>query len=267
MKNTSFNRIFLALMLAGAPLVAHAGAEDKLLRFIARVHSAQADFTQEVRDKKGNVLQSAEGVMQFSRPGKFRWVYQKPYAQIIVGDGRKFWLYDVELNQVTVRRLDTVLGNSPAALLSGGREITRDFILRDIRCINGGAAASPASAPHSTAARRASVPSSTAAQPASAPDSTAARPAAAPEAAAEFACAKGEQGLDWLEAIPKLRDTSFDRIRMAFNARSELVVMELHDALGHTTVLHFSHMRVNPGLRPGLFKFEPPADADVLTDQ
>lgn len=111
--------------------VAHAGGIDKLKEFVAATHSAQADFTQVVLDQNGKRIQSASGIMQFQRPGKFRWTYQKPYEQIIVGDGAKFWLYDVDLNQVTVKKLDAALGSSPAALLSGSNEIERDFILKE----------------------------------------------------------------------------------------------------------------------------------------
>ncbi len=110
---------------------AHAGAVDKLKSFIAATHSAQANFTQEVLDQNGKRMQRAAGVMQFQRPGKFRWTYQKPYEQIIVGDGAKFWLYDKDLNQVTVRKLDAALGSSPAALLAGSNEIERGFVLKE----------------------------------------------------------------------------------------------------------------------------------------
>ena len=113
------------------PLAAHAGAIEKLNTFIASTRSAQADFTQEVLDQNGKRIQSASGVMQFQRPGKFRWSYQKPYEQVIVGDGKNFWLYDVDLNQVTVRKLDAALGSSPAALLSGSNEIERGFTLAE----------------------------------------------------------------------------------------------------------------------------------------
>jgi chaperone LolA len=119
----------VALLLL--PLAAHAGAIEKLKSFIAATHSAQANFTQEVLDQNGKRIQSASGIMQFQRPGKFRWTYQKPYEQIIVGDGAKFWLYDVDLNQVTVRKLDAALGSSPAALLSGNNEIERGFTLME----------------------------------------------------------------------------------------------------------------------------------------
>jgi len=112
-------------------LPAHAAATDKLKSFISSTRTAQAEFTQTVRDKNGRTLQSSSGTMQFVRPGKFRWEYRKPYEQLIVGDGEKFWLYDADLQQVTVRKLDAALGSSPAALLSGNNEIERDFTLED----------------------------------------------------------------------------------------------------------------------------------------
>ena len=123
--------ILIAIVLFSATLTAHAGASDKLRAFISGSHSGQANFTQVVQDKNGKKIQSASGTMQFVRPGKFRWVYQKPYEQIIVGDGVKFWMYDVDLNQVTVKKLDAALGSSPAALLSGNNEIERAFDLHD----------------------------------------------------------------------------------------------------------------------------------------
>lgn len=196
--------IFLFFVL---PLSAYAGATDKLKNFIASTHSAQGNFTQEVRDKSGKRIQSASGTMQFVRPGKFRWVYQKPYEQLIVGDGEKFWLHDVELNQVSVKKIDAALGSSPAALLSGNNEIERGFKLKDIGT---------------------------------------------------------RDSLEWLQATPRAQDTSFEKILMAFNAQSELMVMELQDAFGHTTVLRFSKLKRNPQLSPQLFKFVPPKGADVL---
>ena len=123
--------MFAVLMLFVAPISAHASAIEKLKTFIAATHSAQANFTQEVLDQNGKRIQSASGIMQFQRPGKFRWTYQKPYEQLIVGDGEKFWLYDLDLNQVTVKKLDAALGSSPAALLSGSNEIERGFTLTE----------------------------------------------------------------------------------------------------------------------------------------
>lgn len=124
-------KLFIGLSIFMCATAAHAGAIEKLKTFIASTHSAQANFTQVVLDQDGKKMQSASGVMQFQRPGKFRWTYQKPYEQIIVGDGAKFWLYDKDLNQVTVRKLDAALGSSPAALLAGSNEIERGFILKE----------------------------------------------------------------------------------------------------------------------------------------
>jgi len=192
-----------------APLSVHAGGIDKLKEFIAATHSAQANFTQVVLDRNGKRIRSASGTMQFQRPGKFRWTYQKPNEQLIVGDGVKFWLYDVDLNQVTVKKLDAALGSSPAALLSGNNEIERAFMLKE---------------------------------------------------------SGSQDGMDWLQAIPKTQDSSFEKILMAFNAQAELVIMELNDSFGHKTVLRFSGMQRNPKLSEQQFKFTPPKGADVLGD-
>ena len=124
-------RIIAGLLIGVFSLQAHAGAIDKLKTFIATTHSGRANFTQQVLDQNGNQIQNASGIMEFQRPGKFRWTYRKPYEQLIVGDGSKFWLYDADLNQVTVRKLDSALGSSPAALLSGSNEIERGFTLTE----------------------------------------------------------------------------------------------------------------------------------------
>jgi chaperone LolA len=124
-------KLIIGLFIFVCTTVAHASAIEKLKSFIAATHSAQANFTQTVFDQNGKRMQSASGLMQFQRPGKFRWSYQKPYEQIIVGDGAKFWLYDVDLNQVSVKKLDAALGSSPAALLAGNNEIERGFSLKE----------------------------------------------------------------------------------------------------------------------------------------
>jgi len=202
-------QVLPVLLLCGIPVCSHAGAIEKLKEFISATRSAQANFTQEVLDQKGKRIQSASGTMQFRRPGKFRWSYQKPYEQLIVGDGKKFWLYDADLNQVTVKKLDAALGSSPAALLSGSNEIERDFTLEE---------------------------------------------------------AGSREGLEWLLAVPKGRESSFRGVHMAFNARAELVVMELSDMFGNKTVLRFTEMQRNPKLSDQQFKFKPPEGADVLSE-
>ncbi|MCA1978098.1 MAG: outer membrane lipoprotein chaperone LolA [Thiobacillus sp.] len=117
-----------ALFLVGS---AHAGGVERLKAFIAGARTAEADFTQTVVDKTGRVTQQASGKMAFSRPGKFRWDYTAPYQQIIVGDGTKLWLYDADLDQVTVKPLGDVVAGTPAALLAGDNAIEKYFNLKN----------------------------------------------------------------------------------------------------------------------------------------
>ena len=125
----------LRILLLAALLLPARGADasglDALHRFIDGTASAQGEFVQKVYDRKHKLTQEASGTLAFQRPGRFRWTYAKPYAQLIVGDGSKVWVYDADLNQVTVRRLDRALGSTPAALLAGSKEIERAFKLSD----------------------------------------------------------------------------------------------------------------------------------------
>jgi len=108
----------LALVLLGIAVgsAAHAaGSIEKLKAFVAQTQSARAVFSQQVMDKDGKTVQSGSGRVAFQRPGKFRWEYLKPYEQLIVGDGEKLWVFDKDLSQVTVKKLEGALGSSPAA--------------------------------------------------------------------------------------------------------------------------------------------------------
>ena len=99
--------------------------------------SAHAEFEQKVFDRNGSLVQESKGSFAFQRPGKFRWKFAKPYSQLIVGDGEKIWVYDEDLNQVTVRKLSTALGATPAALISGNADIEQAFVLSDAGDKNG----------------------------------------------------------------------------------------------------------------------------------
>ncbi|HKA38567.1 MAG TPA: outer membrane lipoprotein chaperone LolA [Burkholderiales bacterium] len=119
-------------LLALLPAAACATSADELKALLAQTTTARAQFAQIVLDSNMKRLQQATGTMQFSRPGRFRWEYDKPHEQLIVGDGKRVWLYDKELNQVTVRRMDRALGSSPAAILAGSNDIEKDYSLRAI---------------------------------------------------------------------------------------------------------------------------------------
>ena len=79
----------LFTLLCLMPLSVSAAATDALKVFLSQTHTVKARFAQMVLDKNLKQLQQAQGVMQFSRPGKFRWDYTKPYEQVIVGDGTR----------------------------------------------------------------------------------------------------------------------------------------------------------------------------------
>lgn len=119
------------LLLFTMPSLAYAGGVESLRAFYKSTQSLRAEFLQTVVDKQGRKVQEVTGTMQLQRPGKFRWDYNKPYVQVIVGDGARVWLHDPELNQVTVRSLDKALGNTPAALLAGNKEMEKSFTLKD----------------------------------------------------------------------------------------------------------------------------------------
>jgi outer membrane lipoprotein carrier protein len=202
------SRVLLALILSCAPAIAVGATTEALKAFLTQTTTAKGRFAQMVLDKNLKMLQQSTGTMQFSRPGKFRWEYDKPYEQVIVGDGTRLWVYDKDLNQVTERKLDRALGASPAALLAGSNEIDKSYTLTGIG---------------------------------------------------------NQEGLDWLEAIPKTKDTAFERIRMGFG-KAGLDAMELRDQFGQVTVIKFADVERNGRLAPDAFTFVPPKGADIIRE-
>lgn len=196
----------LLLGLALAPALAWAGAVEQLRHYLDSTRTLKAEFSQTVMGKAGRKPQQSSGTLAISRPGKLRWDIQKPYPQVMVGDGDKFWIYDPELKQVTVKKMGQAIGSTPAALLSGSNDLEKNFTLRE----------------------------------------------------------SGEaDGLTWVEALPKSQDSGFEKVRLGF-AGSDLKTMELFDNFGQTTRVQFSRIDRNPALPASLFKFVPPAGADVI---
>jgi outer membrane lipoprotein carrier protein len=128
---SGFVAVFLGALLALAASGAGASSLERFAEFIAETLTARGEFEQKIFDHNLKLLQESRGVLAFSRPGKFRWNYVKPYAQLIVGDGSRVWIYDEDLKQVTVKKLDQALGSTPAALLAGNNEAMRAFRLSD----------------------------------------------------------------------------------------------------------------------------------------
>lgn len=200
-------KLLIALFFAILPGIGTAASVDDLKSLLNQTTTAKARFAQVVLDRNGKQLQQASGTMEFARPGRFRWEYSKPYEQTIVGDGSRLWIYDKDLNQVTVRKLDQALGASPAALLAGSNEIEKSYALR---------------------------------------------------------AAGSEGGLEWLEAVPRTKDTAFESIRLGLG-KGGLEAMQLSDQFGQKTIIKFSDLQRNVKLPPESFKFTPPKGADVIT--
>ncbi|HJR71249.1 MAG TPA: outer membrane lipoprotein chaperone LolA [Gammaproteobacteria bacterium] len=95
--------------------------------FLADVKSLAAEFEQEIWTADHRLLQTETGTLALERPNRFRWTYREPTELTVVADGTKLWIYDVELEQVTVAPLDDTLLTSPAMLLSGDRSVREGF--------------------------------------------------------------------------------------------------------------------------------------------
>lgn len=107
--------------------IVNAAQDSDLQTFFNTLQSLKADFTQEVYGPRRELQQSTEGSVIVQRPGKFRWDYELPYEQHIVADGEKVWLYDVDLEQITIKPQDSTMANTPASLLSDADQLNKQF--------------------------------------------------------------------------------------------------------------------------------------------
>ncbi|HAI69048.1 MAG TPA: outer membrane lipoprotein carrier protein LolA, partial [Gammaproteobacteria bacterium] len=100
--------------------------------FLQSLQTVYAQFNQKLYNENGMLLEESSGNMYVQRPNQFRWEYQQPYNQLIVADGKQVWIYDSDLEQVTVKPLDAALGKTPAFLLSRNRKIEEDFFVNKL---------------------------------------------------------------------------------------------------------------------------------------
>jgi len=197
----------LLALAAAAP--ARAGAVAALREFLAQTKTARGEFTQQVTRGQAQAAPPSSGTFFFERPGKFRWIYAKPYEQVLVADGERLFLYDKDLNQVTVKKVAAALPASPASILFGGNEFERDFVVTD---------------------------------------------------------AGTRDGIEWLKAVPRAKDSQFERIEIGFRDGAP-VAMVLADSFWQVSRLAFSRFERNARLDAQLFRFVPPAGADVLEER
>mgnify|MGYP000995844964 CR=1 FL=1 len=126
-------RYLLLLLSLLLPPPVWATQPAQVQRYFQDLKSLRADFIQRVFDERSQIVQSSSGQMLMQKPGKFRWNYRAPAEQIIVADGDRLWAYDVDLAQVTVRKLDKALSATPLALLSGAAPIEDTFTVGEAR--------------------------------------------------------------------------------------------------------------------------------------
>ena len=121
-------RTLALLVLTLSTFAAHADGLKALETFLREVDGGQASFTQVVTapPRAGETVgrsKTSTGSFEFLRPNRFRFEYLKPFPQSIVADGSTLWLYDADLNQVTARPQQAVLGSTPAALIAAGTDL------------------------------------------------------------------------------------------------------------------------------------------------
>jgi len=167
-----------------------------------RIHPAHG----ERRKRQAAYLSSLIRKFSVCTSWEIHLVLQKPYEQVLQADGEKLYIYDKDLNQVTIRTLGNAIGSSPAAILFGSNDLEKNFTLSE---------------------------------------------------------AGARDGIEWLQAIPKAKDTQFEKIGIGLRDGVP-VAMELRDSFGQVSILSFNKFEKNPVLPSGQFKFVMPKGADVL---
>lgn len=207
MRCISISAITLSLMFTGMS-VAQASAIEQFKSFVVNTKTAKGEFLQvQIKSTNGvsKIGKTSSGTFKFARPGKFVWSYLKPYEQVLQADGDKLYMYDKDLNQVTIKALGNAIGSSPAAILFGSVDLDKNFTLKDAGVTN---------------------------------------------------------GIEWLEAIPKEKDSQFELIRIGMKDGLP-VGMELRDSFGQISTVNLNNFERNPNFSADHFKFVVPKGADV----
>ncbi len=225
----SLRRLLVAAALACAAGTACAGsAVDALRAFVRDAKTGEAAFTQTVVSPDGVKKRISNGRFEFSRPNRFRFAYLKPYEQLIVGDGRKVWIYDPDLNQASSRRISEALGATPAALLAGASIDGSEFDLSPLPDRDGLSWVE-----------------------------------AMPRAGKGAAAAKAGASASASASVDAPGATMFQSMRFGFRG-DELAAVEIVDSFGQKSLLQFTGMRTNVPVAAETFRFVPPKGADVV---
>jgi outer membrane lipoprotein carrier protein len=107
-------------------------AGQRLKLALKQMDNLTTDFKQTVLDEDKNIVQQSRGTLALQRPGKFAWHYTDPFEQRIIADGSELWIYDVELDQVTVKPMDQGLANAPIMILMKQADISEEFDVNEV---------------------------------------------------------------------------------------------------------------------------------------
>lgn len=106
--------------------------EDRLNTALSSLDNLKAEFKQTVLDDNKKVVQQSMGEVSIQRPGKFAWIYQQPYEQRIIADGKELWVYDVDLAQVTVKPMEQGLASAPIMVLMKKQRVETEFDVNEV---------------------------------------------------------------------------------------------------------------------------------------
>jgi outer membrane lipoprotein carrier protein len=189
-----------------------------LENFIKTVKTGRAEFNQLVivpaKNDQAPRIKKSSGTFEFFRPGRFKFVYKKPFEQHIVANGQTLWMYDVDLNQVSEHPQAQALGSTPAALIASAsnlQALQADFVLVDMP-----------------------------------PDKDGLK-----------------DGLEWVQATPKVKDNSLQHVRIGFKA-GQLAALDILDSFGQISSMRFSALQANVPLAADSFNFKAPPGVDVI---
>ncbi len=114
-----------------SPAIAQS-AEKRLNDALASLDNLTADFKQTVLDDDKKIVQQSSGKVAIQRPGKFSWIYTTPYEQQIIADGKELWIYDVDLDQVTVKPMTAGLASAPIMILMRNSKLGSEFNISEV---------------------------------------------------------------------------------------------------------------------------------------
>ncbi len=93
-------------------------AEQQLKQRLGELKTFKASFSQTVVDLQGQVLQSADGLLQLSQPNKLYWELFEPNESLLIADGDSLWNIDPFVEQATVFDQQQAIDSNPMVLLA-----------------------------------------------------------------------------------------------------------------------------------------------------